>query len=182
MRLRSTLWYNTDPCRTGGEAPPRLLPPSFLTTLKANISSVCVCVWCLCSTSVCRVSNSSHLGIIGIGFCSSNQRASVIHPPVSHLKAHTPEKRNTHPADIKSEQPVPVQTRTLETHLVTQIPPRSLFTSQMMPRWAVVSLSPFCFPSSFCFSRLVVNMCDSCVHSWSLLRFHFTHLILLLPS
>lgn len=85
-----------------------------------------LCVSCSCS-DVCSTCGSCPgtdslcpSQPIRLSFCPRTQRASVIYHQFS-ISRHTHEKRNVHLADIKSEEPVPIQTRTLETHLVTQI-------------------------------------------------------------
>lgn len=62
------------------------------------------CVFNLWVSSEDRVTVS--VTVHQVQFLSSHSKGECHLPSVFHLKAHTHEKRNKHPADIKSEEPV----------------------------------------------------------------------------
>lgn len=99
-----------------------LLCPFVMALMGTTSVCVCVCLMFLLlqpaglvqgQTCCVRHSPSGSVAVLAL--------KGQVSPTISFPSLGTHKKRNIHLPDIKSEQPVPIQTRTLETHLVTQI-------------------------------------------------------------
>lgn len=138
-----------------------LLMTLMATVVYVRVSCSCsdVCSTCGSCPGTDRLCPSQP---IRLSFCPRTQRASVIYHQFS-ISRPTHEKRNVHLADIKSEEPVPIQTRTLETHLVTQIC-ISLSLSNNALLGLFLSFFDYAHPSD-------TTPCSSAAHS----HLHFTY-------